>query len=177
VTSSHLVATELRTVVTSATGRVIEELDGRPAATRLRHLVATIGDVLDEPCPTHAFARYIDGVPCVRSLYRVDGERLILASAVEPGHVLRVMRPGDLIRATKRDLATATDRVGGTMAAFLAFSCMVRHTEAAQRERARELAAAYAACPMVGLQTVSEQSGMLLVNHTLTGLAIGALKS
>ena len=41
----------------------------------------------------------------------------------------------------------------------------------------RELAATYAGYPMVGFQTVSEQSGMLLVNHTLTGLAIGAIKS
>jgi len=116
-------------------------------------------------------------VPYVRSLYGVAGDRLILACAVEPGHVLRVMRPGDLIRMTTRDLGTAAERVGGTMAAFLAFSCMARHTEAELRGTERELAAAFAAYPTVGFQTVSEQSGMLLVNHTLTGLAIGALKS
>jgi len=177
VTSSHLVPTELKTVVTAATGRAIDELDGRPAAPRLRRLIASIGDTLDEPRPAHSFARYIDGVPYVRSLYAIAGDRLILASAVEPGHVLRVMRPGHLIRMTTRDLATAAERVGGTMAAFLAFSCMARHTETALRGTERELAAAFAAYPTVGLQTVSEQSGMLLVNHTLTGLAIGALKS
>ncbi|HEY0192403.1 MAG TPA: FIST C-terminal domain-containing protein, partial [Kofleriaceae bacterium] len=124
-----------------------------------------------------AFARYIDGIPYVRSIYRIAGERLILASAVEPGHVLRLMRPGDLVRTTQRDLATAAERVGGTMAAFLAFSCMARHTEVVGRAGARELAATYAGYPMVGFQTLSEQSGMLLVNHTLTGLAIGAVKS
>jgi hypothetical protein len=177
VTSSHLVPTELKTVVTSATGRAIDELDGRPAAPRLRQLIASIGETLDEPRPAHSFARYIDGVPYVRSLFGISGDRLILASAVEPGHVLRVMRPGDLIRMTARDLATAAERVGGTMAALLAFSCVARHTEAALRGAERELAAAFAAYPTVGLQTVSEQSGMLLVNHTLTGLAIGALKS
>jgi len=177
VTSSHLVPTELKTVVTSATGRVIDELDGWPAAPRLRQLIASLGDVLDEPRPSHSFARYIDGVPYVRSLYSIVGTRLVLASAVETGHVLRVMRPGDLIQTTKHDLAAADQRVGGTMAAFLAFSCVGRHSEAAIRGREPELAAAYAAYPTVGFQTLCEQSSMLLVNHTLTGLAIGAPKS
>jgi hypothetical protein len=176
VSSSHMVATEIRTVVTAASGRVIEELDGRPAAPRLRQLVASLGDTLEEPRPVHALARYLDGVPYVRSLHRVAGDHLVLASAVEVGHILRVMRPGDLIRTTRRDLATATDRVGGTMAAFLGFSCMARHAEAGLRRAGHELVAAHAAYPMIGLQTLSEQSGMLLVNHTLTGLAIGASK-
>lgn len=176
VSSCHLVPTELKTVVTSATGRVIEELDGWPAAPRLRHLIESLGDQLQEPRPLHSFARYIDGVPYVRSLYRIAGTRLVLASAVEIGHVLRVMRPGDLIRTTKRDLGTAAERVGGTMAAFLAFSCVGRHLEAAIRGREHELAAAYAEYPTVGFQTLCEQSSMLLVNHTLTGLAIGAPK-
>jgi hypothetical protein len=177
VTSSHLVPTELRTVVTSSAGRVIDELDGRPAAARLRQLLATLGEELDAPRPAHSFARYIDGVPYMRSLCRVDGTRLVLASAVETGHVLRVMRPGDLIRTTRHALAIADERVGGTMAAFLAFSCMGRHSEAAIRGREPELAAVYAAYPTIGLQTLCEQSCMLLVNHTLTGLAIGGPRS
>jgi hypothetical protein len=177
VTSAHLVPTELRTVVTSVSGRVIEQLDGRPAAPRLRQLIASIGDRLDEPRPSHAFARYINGVPYVRSLHEVSGDHLVLTCAVEPGHVLRVMQPGDLLGATRRDLATATTRVGGSIAAFLAFSSTGRHDEAAARGTDHELAAAYAACHAVGFHTPSEQSGMLLVNHTLTGLAIGAPKS
>jgi hypothetical protein len=174
VSSAHMTPTELRTVVTAASGRVIHELDGRPAAPRLRELVASIGDRLDEPRPAHTLARYIDGVPYVRSLHRIAEPRLVLASAVETGHILRVMRPGDLIQTTRRDLGVAAERVGGTMAAFLAFSCIGRHVEAANRGGKHELSAAYAAYPTVGFQTLSEQSGILLVNHTLTGLAIGA---
>ena len=177
VTSAHLVPTELRTVVTAVSGRVIEQLDGRPAAPRLRQLIASIGDRLDEPRPSHAFARYLDGVPYVRSLHEVSGDHLVLTCAVEPGHVLRVMQPGDLLGATRRDLATATTRLGGSIAAFLAFSSTGRHDEATARSTGHELAAAYAACHAVGFHTPSEQSGMLLVNHTLTGLAIGAPKS
>jgi hypothetical protein len=174
VRSSHLLATELRTVVTATRGRAIDQLDGHPAAPRLRELLATIGHQLDEPRPVHAFARYVDGVACVRTLHGVDGDRLILATAVEAGHVLRVMRPGNLLETTRTSLATAAERVGGTMAALLAFSGVGRHAEAALQGHASELAAAYAAYPTIGFHTRSEQTGMLLVNHTLTGLAIGA---
>jgi hypothetical protein len=176
VTSAHLVPTELKTVVTAVSGRAIEQLDGRPAAPRLRQLIASIGGRLDEPRPSHAFARYLDGVPYVRSLFAVAGDHLILTCAVEPGHILRVMQPGDLIGTTRRDLATAATRVGGSVAAFLAFSNLARHAEAVARGTDRELAAIYATCPAVGFHSLSEQSGMLLVNHTLTGLAIGAPK-
>jgi hypothetical protein len=86
------------------------------------------------------------------------------------------MRPGDLIGTTRRDLALAAQRVGGEMAALLAFSCAGRHWEAASRNLETELADAYARHPTIGFQTAGEQSGMLLVNHTLTGLAIGAAR-
>jgi hypothetical protein len=176
VTSSHLEPAQLKTVVTAASGRVIDELDGRPAATRFRQLLGSIGETVDDQNPVHSFARYIDGVPYVRSLHRIAGTRLIVASAVETGQILHVMRPGDLIRIMSRDLTLASERVGGSMAAFLAFSCIGRHMEAAQRGSRREMAATFAAYPTVGFQSLSEQSGMLLVNHTLTGLAIGAPK-
>ena len=176
LTSAHLVPTERKTVVTSAAGRVIHELDGRPAARRLRELVAGIGETLHETRPMHTFARYIDGMPYVRSIHRIDDNDVVLASAVESGHVLRLMRPGDLIGTTQRDLAAVAQRVGGHVVALLAFSCLSRHWEAEQRGTARALAASYAAYPTVGFQSSGEQAGMLLVNHTLTGLAIGGAR-
>jgi hypothetical protein len=63
--------------------------------------------------------------------------------------------------------------VGGTLGAVLAFSCAGRHWEAHDRGLEAELAKVYAAHPTIGCQSMGEQSGMLLVNHTLTGLAIG----
>jgi len=66
--------------------------------------------------------------------------------------------------------------VGGSITAFLAFSCIGRHAEAALRGSGPQIAGVFAAYPTVGCQSSSEQSGMLMVNHTLTGLAIGALK-
>ncbi|MBA2544511.1 MAG: FIST C-terminal domain-containing protein [Deltaproteobacteria bacterium] len=171
VQSAHLVPTDIKTVVTAAVGRDISELDGYPAASRLAEIVEQLGGTLDAR-PQYSFARYIDGTPYVRSIRYVHGENLHLASAVEVGQVLRVMRPGDLIGQTTKDLTAAAERIGG-MSAFLAFSCIGRHYEAAARGIEAELGRAYAAYPTVGFQSLGEQAGMLLCNHTLTGLAIG----
>ena len=175
VTSSHLIPTPIKTVVTAASGRVITELDGRSAAKRLHDLVEQLGGQLDDARPSeYSFARFVDGVPYVRSMTRLEGEHIQLASAVEPGHVLRLMRPGDLIAVTRADLAAVADHVGGSIGALFAFSCMVRHWDAAARGLEAALAEVYAAYPTTGFQSFGEQTGMLLVNHTLTGLAIGA---
>jgi hypothetical protein len=172
VTSSHLVATQMKTVVTAASGRMIQELDGRPAAERLRELAGQLGD---ETRPwAYSFARFVDGMPYVRSMTHIEGSRVHLACAVEVGHVLRLMKPGDLIGQTARDLAEAKARLGGELAALFAFSCIGRHWDAQARGIERELADTYAAYPTIGFQSFGEQTGMLLVNHTLTGLAIGA---
>jgi hypothetical protein len=175
ISSAHLVPTDIKAVVTRASGRVIEELDGHPALRRLREITAYLGNEITMPRPSsHSFARYVDGVPYVRSIMSFEGEHIHLASTVEEGHVLRVMRPGDLIGQTERDIAATVEKLGGSMAALLAFSCIGRHWEAATGNLERELAGAYAHYGAVGFQSLGEQSGMLFVNHTLTGLAIGS---
>jgi hypothetical protein len=174
VTSSHLTATAAKTVVTAAQGRVIEELDGMPAGRRVRQLIAQLGGTLDEMYPQYSFARFVGGKPYVRSMVALDDELIHLATAVEVGHVLHVMRPGDLVGQTQRDLNAAVDRVGGKLSALLTFSCIARHYEAAANGIERALMATYAQFPTTGFQSFGEQTGTLLVNHTLTGLAIGA---
>jgi len=171
VTSQHLVATQMKAVVTAASGRVIDELDGRPAAERLREMVGQLGD---ESRPSqYSFARFVDGMPYVRSMTHIEGTRIHLACAVEVGHVLRLMRPGDLVGQTARDLAEVRDRLGGEIATLFAFSCIGRHWDAAARGLEKGLAETYARYPTIGFQSFGEQTGMLLVNCTLTGLAIG----
>lgn len=172
--SQHLLATDSRMVVTSSSGRVIEELDGKPAFQRLQALVHQLGGELQgDQFQLYNFARFVDGIPYVRSIVGFDGDRILLASGVDNGHVLRLMRPGDLIGTTQKDLANAVAQVGGQTSALLAFSCIGRHWEAATRGVSDELSLAYAAYGAIGFQSYGEQSGMLLVNHTLTGLAIG----
>jgi hypothetical protein len=174
VTSLHLVPTDVKTVVTAAAGRLITELDGQPAATRLGELLDKLGAKLDPGFPSeYSFARFLDGVPYVRSIIRTEGQHIHVASAVETGQVLRLMRPGDLVTTTKRDLEAAARRVGGSLSALLVFSCIGRKYEADARGLSGELAQLFGAYPTIGFQSFGEQTGMLLVNHTLTGIAIG----
>ncbi|MEO8843109.1 MAG: FIST N-terminal domain-containing protein [Kofleriaceae bacterium] len=174
ITSSHLVATEHKTVVTAASGRTISELDGIPATRRFTELIAKLGGTIGTNTPlAYTFARIIDGVPYVRSIGRIEGDLLHLGAAIDTGHVLRVMKAGDLVAQTERDLAAAAKRLGG-ISALLAFSCVYRDWEAKELGIAAALAAVYAAYPTTGFQSFGEQSGMLYVNHTLTALAIGS---
>lgn len=173
ITSSHLVTTELKTVVTAASGRTISELDGIPASRRFNELIAKLGGTVQTNKPIkYTFARMIEGVPYVRSIGLIEGNVIHLGSAIDAGHVLRVMQSGDLVAQTERDLAAAAKRLGG-ISALLAFSCVYRDWEATELGIAPALAAVYGAYPTTGFQSFGEQSGMLYVNHTLTALAIG----
>jgi hypothetical protein len=173
ITSSHMVPTEIKTVVTGASGRTVTELDGIPARKRFEELLKKLGAQVD---PTyqfnHTFARIIDGVPYVRSIGRFEDHGITLGASIDEGHVLRIMRTGEVVDRTSRDLASAEKRLGG-ISALLAFSCVYREWEAADRGVASELAAVYNAYPTIGLHSFGEQTGMLFVNHTLTALAIG----
>lgn len=173
ITSQHMIATHARTVVTAASRRAIDELDGIPAAQRIRQLIARLGGQFEEPQPTSfTLARFIDGVPYVRSIMMIERNRLQLATSVDTGDVLHLMRPGDLIGQTDRDLRVANARLGG-VEALIAFSCTCRHREAAMSGQAAALLDVYAKYPTTGFLSFGEQTGMVLVNHTLTALAFG----
>ena len=153
--------------------RVIAELDGRPAGQRLRELLEPIGIELHAPRPTrYTFARYVDGVPYVRVIRFIEGDAIALAAPVEPGHVMHVMRTGNLVGTTRADFAAVDRRIGG-ISALLAWSCMARHWEADASGLVGERGV-YAERPTCGFRSYGEQTGMLLVNYTLAALAIGA---
>jgi len=173
-TSQHLVPTNVKAVVTAVSGRSITELDGRPAPQRLRELLEPLGIELHAPYPTtYTFARYVDGVPYVRVLMGIDDDAITLGTPVETGHVMHVMRTGDLVGTTRADLAAVDKRIGG-IDAMLAWSCTARHREAEACGLVAELDAAYSERPTCGFRSFGEQTGMLLVTYTLAGLAFGA---
>lgn len=177
ITSEHMIPTPLRVVVTRAdpTRRVVLELDGRPAARRYAEVIRAAGGngPLDNALAARfPFAVYIGGRPYVRSVSGVTGAELHLAAAVDEGAVLRIMRPGDLVAQTRSALAGASSRLG-QLDAVLAFSCLGRHLEAQSRGASAALDEVYASLPVCGFHSFGEQSGPLLVNHTLAALALG----
>lgn len=175
ISSVHVEPSPIRCVVTASHGRRILELDGYPAFSRYHRLLRELGapnlpfEVL---APGYPLAMYLHGTPYIRSIRAAQGEVLELTSAISSGQVLRLMQPGDLIGATERDLAGADAALGG-IELLLAFSCVSRRRDAAHRNLQDALDAAYRRYPVIGFDSHGEQLGMVLVNHTLSGLAIG----
>ena len=149
----------------------------RPAggAAPARAASRRLGEQLDEPRPSHSFARYVDGVPYVRSITHVEGDahpprergragpRAAADAARRPDrhdHArsrrgARARRRHDRARCSRSRASAGTGR--RVRAGSSASS--PRSTPRTRRSASRASAS---------------RSGMLLVNHTLTGLAIGA---
>ncbi len=172
--SIHVEPSNVRTIVTASNGKQIVELDGLPACSRYLALISDVANhtlLPDEPT-LYPFGWYSRGRPYVRSVMRVHEDYLQMAGTVTRGQVLRVMKPTDIVAATHRDLASATAELGA-MAGWLAFSCVEREYEARFRNVLPALRDEYFSVPCFGFESLGEQSGMMLINHTLTGLAIG----
>jgi hypothetical protein len=173
--SVHVEPSALRCVVTASHGRRIVELDGFPATQRYRELLASLGAPelpIEQLVPRYPLAMYLRGTPYIRSIRAARGDVLELTSAISSGQVLRVMCAGDLVGSTARDLAAAERALSG-IDLMLAFSCVSRRRDAATRNLQAGMTAAYAQFPIAGFDSHGEQTGMVLVNHTLSGLALG----
>jgi len=173
VVSEHMVPTEKRVVVTSSDPetRTVHELNGRPARLVFEELVGQPVD--SEIAGRYPFAQYLGGSAYIRSVFQVVGSSLQFACAVEDGVVLRLVEPGDIIARTDEALVQAAQRVGGEIAALLAFNCLGRFLETEATGKTGALGEVLARYPVVGFNTFGEQVGALHVNHTLTGLAFG----
>jgi hypothetical protein len=178
ISSEHMEPTPLRVVVTAAdaSGRLIHELDGYPAAERWRALVASLGvpqPITSATAARFPFATYIGERSYVRSIVEVGASSLRVAAAVDEGSVLRIMQAGDLVESTRAALAGVRERLGPP-SAVIAFSCIARHTEADDRGARGALDELYGAVPLVGFHSFGEQIGPLLVNHTLCALVLAS---
>ncbi|HTM19291.1 MAG TPA: FIST N-terminal domain-containing protein [Kofleriaceae bacterium] len=174
IKSEHMVPTDERVVVTRIQpgARVVHELDGKPAAQVYARLIGAGTDIPLGLSARHPFAYYLGGQPYVRSVISAEGESLRFACAVERGVVLRLMRPGELIETTRRDLEAATREVE-PVAALIAFNCMGRFLESEATGQTAAVGEVLTRYPVVGFNTLGEQFNALHVNHTLTALAFG----
>src|SRR5262249_38236606 len=154
IKSEHMRPTGKKTVVTQASGRLVFELDGRPARERYAQLLGVRDSELTrELAGSRPFACRVAGASYVRSVSRIEPNALRFACAVAPGTVLELMEPGDLIGETQQALAQARSAAGGELAAVVAFNCLGRFLEAEQSGLVDRLGEAYAAHPVVGFNT------------------------
>ncbi len=175
--SMHVEPSDRRTIVTACADNHIIELDGMPASSRYLELLNGIAEhhvMLDTPT-LYPFGWYSRGRPYLRSVMRVHEDYLVMAGTVTRGQALHIMQPNDIVRATHRDIVAADAALGGCVG-WLAFSFLQREAEARLNAVLPSLRAEYFALPCFGFESLGEQSGMVWLNHTLTGLAIGALR-
>lgn len=176
----HFVEGAERVVVTGvgAGGREVHELDGRPALQRLSMLtgwspVALRRHVVESGTPPVQFAVRVRDHLFVRACTGIEGDRLILASLVDEGMVLRLVRPRDLVKSTQQGLQRAALRIGQDVAGALLFNCLGRMLSARHDGELDRLEQALTARPVAGFHSVGEYYGAVKVSFTVCGVAFG----
>lgn len=168
----HFEATERVVKVTrvDASGRLILELDGKPAAKAYAEAIGANEEALAFP---HFLANplglMIDGEPWLRSGVRVQGEGILFACAVVEGARLHFMRAKDMVSDTNAKLEKARASLGGSLGGALFFNCAYRMIEANITGTAEAYHGMLSSVPHIGLHTNGE-SYIGHMNQTLTGL-------
>ena len=175
--TQHFVPSETKLVITLADPdrRVVYEINGEPAARAYAHALGVereqlgprnfachplLLDVGDQLLPRAIRAHHPD-------------HSLSMACAVEEGLVVSVAKSTDPLAALERSFAEVERRVPAA-ATCLVFDCLFRRIELEARGLDGQVGELFARKGAVGLSSYGEQLGPLHVNHTLTGLALGA---
>lgn len=176
IMSEHMQPMGEAVVVTESdpAARLVHELDGKPARAVYEDILGVSSEELTrELSGAHPFAYYVGGRAYVRSVFAIEGDSLRFASALGNGVALRPMRAGDMVGTTRDALAAARSRLGGDVAALIAFNCLGRFYETEAKGTTRKVGDVLVEYPIIGFNTFGEQMNALHVNHTLTALAFG----
>lgn len=166
----HFQPGDARLVVTGVDpgGRRVTRLSGRTARQAYADLLGISAEALDIPTTVrHPFGVRIGDRWFLRSVYRMDGDALVFASAMEAGTVLAQMNPMDQAAALQAWVAHVGSQ--GYRSGIL-FNCLGRFVEAREAGKLEEVAAALDGISACGPNTYGEQYMGMHLNHTLTGV-------
>lgn len=174
--TQHFRAAESRVVVTDADvgQRVVNEIDGRPAAQVYADLV---GVGVGELGPAHFAASpmvvVINGTNYVRSIGKVTANGgLKFFCAIDTGIVLRVAHTVDLVQSLETDLAAMRAAIGEPQL-VIGCDCILRRLEMDATGSIGRVQELLQRNRVVGFNTYGEQYRGMHVNQTFTGIAIG----
>lgn len=174
--TQHFVATERRVVVTKADPehRLVQEIDGRPAADTYAELVGVDVANLD---PMRFAASpvvvVIDGTNYVRSIQKANPDgSLKFFCAIDEGMVLRVADGVDLVENLEHAFAGIQAAIGQPQL-VIACDCILRKLEINQHGLLDRVSAVFCDNHTIGFNSYGEQYRGVHVNQTLTGIAIG----
>ncbi len=171
-------ATDNQFEITKGEGKTLTELNGRPAAKEyarlLGHAPWHLGPsilpnfrlLLQNPV-----GLVVDKQPYLRGIAAKQGNALrTVVGDARPGQMLRLMRRGDIVAATKKAVAEVTSELG-KVAGTLMFSCAYRELEGNIINKQSEIEGALRMGPVAGLMCFGEYFQGLAVEQTLTLLA------
>lgn len=172
--------TDTQFEVTKAAGKVVSELNGKPAAKEYaRALGVSAWKLGSSRVPNfRLFLRnpvglVVDGQPYLRGISARSGNDLrVVVGDVAPGQLLRLMEPGDLVEETRKVISKTKSELGEVSGALL-FSCAYRELEADITGSQGRLFEALKIGPMAGLLSYGEYFKGLAVEQTLTLIAFG----
>jgi len=176
--TQHFVPTDQRFVVTvaDAAHRIVNEIDGWPAAGRYAEVLGMGVESLDPSrFAEQPIVVVIDGTNYVRSIQKVNPDGgLTFFCAIEEGLVLRGARGVDLVGNLEEAFAEIRGAIGQPQL-VIGCDCILRKLEMTQRGLIDRVAKVLHENNVVGFSSYGEQHLGVHVNQTLTGIAIGDL--
>jgi len=173
----HFRPTDTRLVVTSASAekRVVYEINGLPAVEVYAGAIGVGVDELDQPVfAAHPVMLRLAGEYYIRSILRANEDlSLSFYCAIDEGLVFTLASPGRILEHLQSSLATiccAFSRVE----LVLGCDCILRRIELKTQSALAGASDVLADYPFLGFSTYGEQFNSVHINHTLTGIAIGA---
>ena len=169
-----LEATERELRINRVQGRVVYEIDGKPAVPTYAEAVGVkpedLGPMVFMGNPLGVM---INGEPWVRSPIAVtpDGG-LVFGCAILQGSTLNLLRSTDLVGDTRRALDDGVRQLGRTPSAGLLFNCAHRFMEIQAKQLEAPFRKAIGAFPVAGFHSYGE-SYLAHMNQTLIALLLG----
>ncbi|MCW8397297.1 FIST C-terminal domain-containing protein [Legionella sp. PATHC038] len=178
--SQHFVCGNEKLVVTQADPerRIVNEINGYPAVEEYARIVNTQVDKLDpKQFSATPLVIRINGVDYVRSIQKANPDgSLKFYCAIDNGLVFMAAHGIDLIKNIEQTFQDIKSSIG-TPQLVLACDCILRNLEMQREGLKKDVEKIFQNHHVVGFSTYGEQFKGIHINQTLTGLAIGELRT
>ena len=174
VKTCSLEPTDTKMRIDRTEGRVVYEIDGKPAVAAYAEKAGVKPEDLGHMVfMSNPLGVIVDGEPWVRSPIMVtpDGGLMFGCQIIE-GSELSLLRATDLVSDTQRALDQASEKLGTTPSVGILFNCAHRCMEIQAKQLEEPFRKAIAGFPVAGFHSYGE-SYLAHMNQTLIGLLLG----
>jgi len=158
-------------------GRVIEELNGRPARDVYAEALGLAPDEVETGVTgQHPLGVRFRGKPFPCSIITPVENGFLMAYSLQRGEQVALLEPVDMVEKTRDAIRHGIEGIedeGGEPQAILLFHCFGRFLESEELGVKAELFEALHQAPLCGLNTLGEQYLSMHMNHSMTGIIFG----